>query len=77
MTFVFDFANIVLIVTTFFLVYNVIGFVRSQRKIKEMKNRLQVMIEIQWCLELGLYETVDFKAAGNSDIKKYVTIMKI
>jgi len=76
MTIVFDFSTIVLIAATYFLVHNLIGLVRSHRRNKEIHNRMQLMLEIQWCIELGLYETVVIKASNDSDLQGYVAIMK-
>ena len=76
MTIVLDFSTIVLIVATYFLVRNLIGLIRSHRRSKEIHNRMQLMQEIHWCLELGLYETMDFKASNDSDLQDYVAIMK-
>ena len=56
---------------------NLISIRKSRKQIKESQRHLELMKEIDWCIRLGLYETVDIKAGRDPQLQSFISIAKM
>ena len=68
---------IIIFVAIVFSIKNLIELRKSYKKLKESQRRLELMKEIDWCIQLGLYETIDIKSCKDPQLQNFISIAKI